>query len=155
MAAVNWTRRRPFNDRKMHSMARALGRAEHAELRAMGVCNHQNKLKLHHNTFKSTFQSLPDVQIQFRDKFSLSTFRGEFKFHIFKPIQGYAYFHFSFFLYYTYIYTPSNQHFKAFPVSKINSETSFLYQLFKDNSNFIVWKPCKFTYLSAFYDFCY
>ena len=41
------------------------------------------------------------------------------------------------------IYTPSYQHFEAFPVSKFNSETSFLYQLFKENLNFIVTKPCK------------
>ena len=41
---------------------------------------------------------------------------------------------------YLCIYTPSYQHFKAFPVSKFNSETSFLYQLFKENSNFIVCK---------------
>ena len=39
---------------------------------------------------------------------------------------------------YFFVYTPSNQHFNAFPVSKFNSETSFLYQLFKKNSNFIV-----------------
>ena len=32
---------------------------------------------------------------------------------------------------YTYIYTPSNQHSKAFSVFKINFETSFLYQLFQ------------------------
>ena len=44
---------------------------------------------------------------------------------------------------YLCIYTPSYPHFKAFPVSKFNSETSFLYQLFKENSNFIVWKPFK------------
>ena len=44
---------------------------------------------------------------------------------------------------YLYIYTPSYQHFKAFPVSKFNSETSFLYQLFKEKSNFIVKKLCK------------
>ena len=57
---------------------------------------------------------------------------------------------------YTYIYTPSNQHFKALPVSKINSKTSFLYQLFKDNSNFTVLKPWKVIYLPVFYDFhCY
>ena len=56
-----------------------------------------------------------------------------------------------------YIYiTPSNQHFKAFPMSKFNSETSFLYQLFKGNSNFTVWKPWKVIYLPVFYDFhCY
>ena len=56
---------------------------------------------------------------------------------------------------YMYI-TPSNQHFKAFPMSKFNSETSFLSQLFKGNSNFTVWKPWKVIYLSVFYDFhCY
>ena len=50
-----------------------------------------------------------------------------------------------FFAYFSYnlciysgMYTPSNHHFKAFPVSKINSNTSFLYQVFKENSNFIV-----------------
>jgi hypothetical protein len=51
---------------------------------------------------------------------------------------------------YLCIYTPSYQHFKAFPVSKFNSETSFLYQLFKENSNFIVKKPCKVICLSAY-----
>ena len=50
-----------------------------------------------------------------------------------------------------YIYiTPSNQHFQAFPMSKFNSETSFLSQLFKGNSNFTVWKPWKVIYLSVF-----
>ena len=44
---------------------------------------------------------------------------------------------------YLCIYTPSYPHFKAFPVSKFNLETSFLYQLFKENSNIIVLKPCK------------
>ena len=47
---------------------------------------------------------------------------------------------------YFYVYTPSNQHFKAFLVSKFNSETSFLYQIFKGNS-------CNVIYLSMFYDF--
>ena len=51
---------------------------------------------------------------------------------------------------YMYIYTPSNQHFKAFPVSKINPKTSFVYQLFKENSNFIVFMPCKVIHLSSF-----
>ena len=51
---------------------------------------------------------------------------------------------------YLCIYTPSYQHFKAFPVSKINSETSFLCQLFKDNLNFIVLKPCKVIFFSIF-----
>ena len=44
---------------------------------------------------------------------------------------------------YLFIYTPSYPHFKAFPVSKFNSETSFLYQLFKKNLNFIVFKTSK------------
>ena len=35
-------------------------------------------------------------------------------------------------------------------VSKFNFETSFLYQLFKVNSNFIVKKPCKVIYFSIF-----
>ena len=56
---------------------------------------------------------------------------------------------------YLCIYTPSYQHFKAFLVSKFHSETSFLYQLFKENSNFIVTEPCKVIYLSIFYDFHY
>ena len=51
---------------------------------------------------------------------------------------------------YLCIYTPSYQHFKAFPLSKFNSETSFLYQLFKEDSNFRVKKPCKVIYLSAY-----
>ena len=44
---------------------------------------------------------------------------------------------------YLCIYTPSYPHFKAFPVLKFNSETSFLCQLFKENSNIIVLKPGK------------
>ena len=51
---------------------------------------------------------------------------------------------------YLCIYTPSYQYFKAFPVSNFNSETSFLYQLFKENSNFILVKPCKVISLSIF-----
>ena len=58
---------------------------------------------------------------------------------------------FDFYIYlYVHIYTGSNQHFKAFPVSKINPKTSFVYQLFKENSNFIVFMPCKVIYLSIF-----
>ena len=56
---------------------------------------------------------------------------------------------------YFFVYTPSNQHFKAFLVSKFNSETSFLYQLFKENSNFILTEPCKVICNSIFYDFHY
>ena len=44
---------------------------------------------------------------------------------------------------YLCIYTPSYPHFKAFPASKLNSETSFLSQLFKVNLNVRVLKPCK------------
>ena len=51
---------------------------------------------------------------------------------------------------YLCIYTPSYEHFKTFPVSNINSETSFVYQLFEDNSNFIVFTPSKVIYLSIF-----
>ena len=89
------------------------------------------------------------------DKFSLSTFQGEFKFHSLKAMKGYLFVCFlwfsSLFIFiciyvYLCIYTPSYQHFKAFPMSKFNSETSFLYQLFKGNSNFIVWKPWKVSY---------
>ena len=56
---------------------------------------------------------------------------------------------------YLHIYTPSNQHFKAFLVSKFDSETSFLCQLFKENSNFIVSKPCNVISLSIFNYFHY
>ena len=58
---------------------------------------------------------------------------------------------FIFYSIYLSMYTPSNQHFKAFPLSKISSETSFLYQLFNENSNFIVLKPCKVIYFSIYY----
>ena len=76
--------------------------------------------------------------------FLYQLFKEDLKFIVIKVIQGYLsafYDVFVFIFIYTYIYTPSNQHFKGFPVSKINSETSFLYQLFKDNSNFTVLKP--------------
>ena len=48
---------------------------------------------------------------------------------------------------YIYIFKST---FKAFLVSKFNSETSFLYQLFKENSNFIVTEPCKVICKSIF-----
>jgi len=54
---------------------------------------------------------------------------------------------------YLCIYTSSYPHFTAFPVSKFNSKTSFLYQLFKENSNVIVLKPCKL--INLFFDFHY
>ena len=65
-----------------------------------------------------------------------------------------CFFFFYLFMYF-FVYTPSNQHFKAFLVSKSNSKTSFLYQLFKENSNFIVTEPCKVICKSIFYDFHY
>ena len=52
---------------------------------------------------------------------------------------------------YVSIATPSAQHFKAFLVSKINFETSLLYQLFEENSNFILLKPCEVINLSFFF----
>ena len=52
---------------------------------------------------------------------------------------------------YTYIYTPSNLDSTAFSVFKINFETSFLYQLFKENSNIIVVS----LYMKLFLDFHY
>ena len=55
-------------------------------------------------------------------------------------------FYFIYLFMYFFVYTPSNQRFKAFPVSKFNSETSFLYQLFKENSNLIVLMLCMFIY---------
>ena len=44
---------------------------------------------------------------------------------------------------YLCIYTPSYQHFKAFAiaVSKFDSESTFLYQLFNKNLKFTVYKP--------------
>ena len=64
-------------------------------------------------------------------KFSVSNFQGEFKFYSLRAIQGYLFLYFLLFsllLMYLFRYvTSSNQHFKAFLVSKINSETSFLY----------------------------
>ena len=60
-------------------------------------------------------------------------------------------FYFIYFFMYVFVYTPSNQHFKAFLVSKFNSGTSFLYQLFKENSNFIVTEPCKVICKSIFF----
>ena len=62
---------------------------------------------------------------------------------------------------YLCIYTPLYQHFKAFfCVSKFNSETSFLYQLFKENSNFIVLKLGKmfiyvYMYLCIYVSYIY
>ena len=70
-----------------------------------------------------------------------------FFFHVFLN------FYFIYFFMYVFVYTPSNQHFKAFLVSKFNSETSFLYQLFKENSNFIVTEPCKVISKYIFYNF--
>ena len=62
---------------------------------------------------------------------------------------------FTYLFMYFYINTPTNRHFKAFLVSKFNSKTSFLSQLFKENSYFIVTEPCKVICKSIFYDFHY
>ena len=77
-------------------------------------------------------------------------------------MQGYlfVYFFMIFMFIYIYsyvylcIYTPSYPHFKAFTVSKFNSETSFLYQLFKENLNAIVLKPGNLIN-EAIFDFHY
>jgi len=76
-----------------------------------------------------------------QDQFSVSTFQGEFKFHSLKAMQRnfivYIFMIFMIIYIYSYvylcIYTPSYQHFKAFAVSKFDSETTFLYQLFNKN----------------------
>ena len=72
-----------------HSMVCALGKSEHAEPKVIGLRNHQNKLKFSPNYFKINISKPPNVQIQFWDKFSSSTFRVEFKYHTFKAMQGY------------------------------------------------------------------
>ena len=69
-------------------------------------------------------------------------------FKIFIIIYIYSYVYFC-------IYTPSYQHFKAFPVSKFNSETSFLYQLFKENSNFTVKKAMQGYFFLLFWCLCF
>ena len=132
-----------------------------------------------YNAFKSTFKAFLVSKFNSETSFLYQLFKGNSNFIVWKPCKViylsafndfcyYLYFQHYFFLYfllyifiiiyiYSYvylcIYTPSYQHFKAFPVSKFNSETSFLYQLFKENSNFIVWKPCKVIFLCIFYDF--
>ena len=58
-------------------------------------------------TFISTFYSLHSVKIQFRDKFSVSTFQGEFKCHSFKAMQAnyWSYFLIFIIIYiYSYLY---------------------------------------------------
>ena len=162
------------NDRKMHSMACALGRAEHAEPRAIGFCNHQTQINnltkipsnLHFKAFlMSKFNSETSFLYQLFEgnsniillkpctviftpiffSFFLSFFFSFFLYlslHTFKQGYLFVYFYYNLCIY-LYIYIPSNQHFKPFPVSKINSETTFLCQLFKENSNFIVLNPYK------------
>ena len=58
----------------------------------------------------------PKLTVKIKNSFFFFQFFLKFLFH-------------SLFMYF-FVYTPSNQHFKAFLVSKFNSETSFLYQLF-------------------------
>ena len=101
--------------------------------------------------FKAFF---PVSKINSETSFLYQLFKENSNFMVFKPCKVFS---LSIFYYYYYsfiygcIYKPLNQHFKAFPVSKINSETSFLYQLFKENSNFIVLKPCTFTFFYVFF----
>ena len=98
------------------------------------------------------FKAFSVSKFNFETSFLYQLFKEDSNFIVIKVIQGYLsafYDVFVFIFIYTYIYTPSNQHFKAFPVSKINSETSFLYQLFKDNSNFTVLKPWR-LFISLF-----
>ena len=100
-------------------------------------------IRLHINILKPS-RCLNSIPRFIFISFLYQLFKEDSNFIVIKVIQGYLsafYDVFVFIFIYTYIYTPSNQHFKAFPVSKINSETSFLYQLFKNNSNFTTLKP--------------
>jgi len=106
------------------------------------------------------FKAFPVSKFNSKTSFLYQLFKENSNFIVLKPckvIYKSIFLWFSFLYIYSYvylcIYTPSYRHFKAFPVSKFNSETSFLYQLFKENSNFIVLKPCKVIYKSIFYDF--
>ena len=72
-------------DHKMHSMACALGQAEHAKMQAIRFCNHQNRFKFHQNTFKSTFQRLPDVEIDSEISFLYQLFKGNSKIILLQP----------------------------------------------------------------------
>ena len=108
-------------------------------------------IHLHINILK------PSRCLQYRSQLESSSTakvdRQNFKIHFFSfPKNIFLLFICSFMEIYI---TPSEQHFKAFQISKFNYETSFLYQLFKRNSNFIALKPCKVIYLSIFYDFDY
>ena len=104
------------------------------------------------------FKAFPVSNINSETSFLYQLFKGNSNFTVWKPWQV-IYLSVSYdchcYLYlfpymFIYAFIPSYQHFKAFPVSKFNSETSFLYQLFKENSNFIVKKPCKVICLSAY-----
>ena len=103
------------------------------------------------------FKAFPESKINFETSFLSQLFKDNSNLRVLKPCTViYLSFFMIFIVIYIYsyvylcIYTPSNQHFKAFPLSKFNSETSFLYQLFKEDSNFRVKKPCKVIYLSAY-----
>ena len=103
------------------------------------------------------FKAFPVSNINSETSFLYQLFKENSNLKVSWPYKLFSLYIFNFSLYfilfiYICIYIPSNQHLKAFPVSKIDSEISFLYQLFKENSNFIVKKSCKVIYLSAFYD---
>ena len=93
-----------------------------------------------------------------KTSFLYQLFKRNSSFIVFKPFKVIHKSHFMIFIIiyiysnvYSCIYTPLYEHFKAFPVSKFNSKTSFVYQLFKENLNFIVFTPCKFIFLSIFF----
>ena len=94
--------------------------------------------------------------LQYRSKLeralSAKVDRQKLKIHFFS-FNFFFNFYFIYLFMYFFVHTPSNQHFKAFLVSKFNSETSFLYQLLKENSNFIVTEPCKVISKYIFYNF--
>ena len=101
-------------------------------------------------TFKSTFKAFPVSKINSETSFLYQLFKDNLNFIVLKPckviyLSTFIIFIIIYIYSYVYlcIYTPSYQHFKAFPLSNFNSKRSFLYQLLKKNSNFILVKPCK------------
>ena len=86
------------------------------------------------------FKAFPVSKFNSETSFLYQLFKENSNIIVFYNFQNYLCLFESLFM---HIYTPSYPHFKAFPVSKFNLETSFLYQLFKENSNIIVLKPCK------------
>ena len=98
------------------------------------------------------FKAFPVSKINFKTSFLYLLFKEKSNFIVLK-MQGYFLSIFYYFYYLLCVYTPSNQHFKPFPVSKINSETSFLYQHFEENQ--ISQFQSSFFNLSIYYYFYY